>query len=213
MVKPSLSEQLDDAVEAIIAGAESAPPASTGQSLAVLLRIAASLRDLPREDFRARLKDDLKRRAMMTSEAKSVPADYHTATPYLILKDAASAIEFYKKVFGATELARLVQPDGKIGHAEIKIGDSRIMIADEYQEMGILSPPSLGGSAVIIHLYVEDVDALARRMIAAGAKVLRPVEDQFYGDRAGKLADPFGHVWIIATRKEEHQPRREPNDE
>ena len=138
----------------------------------------------------------------MTRKAKSVPEDYHTATPYLILKDAASAIEFYKKVFGATELARLVQPDGQIGHAEIKIGDSRIMIADEHREMDILSPQSLGGSGVIIHLYVEDVDALAEAMIAAGANVLRPVEDQFYGDRAGKLVDPFGHVWIIATHKE-----------
>lgn len=202
MVKRSLSEQLDDAVEAIISGADYAPPAPADPSLAGLIGIAAHLRNLPREDFKARLKDDLKRRAMMTGKAKSVPEDYHTATPYLILKDAASAIEFYKKVFGATELARLAQPDGKIGHAEIKIGDSRIMIADEHREMGILSPQSLGGSGVIIHLYVEDVDALAEAMIAAGANVLRPVEDQFYGDRAGKLVDPFGHVWIVATRKE-----------
>jgi PhnB protein len=214
MVKRSLSEQLDDALGAIIARADSVPLATADPRLAALLGIATHLRDLPGEDFKARLKDDLKREAMMTNKAKSVPEDYHTATPYLILKDAASAIEFYKQVFGATELARLVQPDGKIGHAEIKIGDSRIMIADEYQEMGIRSPQSLGGSAVIIHLYVEDVDSLASRMIAAGAKVLRPVEDQFYGDRAGKLTDPFGHVWIIATRKEEvSTASREPNDE
>jgi PhnB protein len=98
---------------------------------------------------------------------------------------------------------RLAGPDGKIGHAEIKIGAAPIMLADEFPDMGVLSPQSLGGSPVSIHLYVEDVDALASQAVAAGAKVLRPVEDQFYGDRAGKLEDPFGHVWWIATHKED----------
>ncbi len=142
----------------------------------------------------------------MTSRAKPIPEGYHTATPYLIIKDAASAIEFYKKAFGATELMRMADPSGKVRHAEIKIGNSPIMIADEFPEIGARSPQSLGGSPVSILLYVEDVDALFSQAIAAGAKVLRPVKDQFYGDRSGGLADPFGHVWYIATHKEDVSP-------
>ena len=140
------------------------------------------------------------------SKAKPIPDGYHTATPYLIIKDAASAIEFYKKAFGATELLRMAGPDGKVMHAEIKIGDSPIMIADEFPEMGARSPQSLGGSPVSILLYVEDVDALFSQAIAAGAKVLMPVKDQFYGDRSGGVTDPFGHVWYIATHKEDLTP-------
>ena len=140
------------------------------------------------------------------SKAKPIPEGYHTATPYLIIKDAARAIEFYKKAFGATELMRIAEPSGKVMHAEIKIGNSPIMIADEFPEMGARSPQALGGSPVSIFLYVEDVDALASQAIAAGAKVLRPVQDQFWGDRYGKLADPFGHVWDIATHKEDVAP-------
>ncbi len=134
---------------------------------------------------------------------KPIPPGYHTVTPYLIVKNAASAIEFYKKAFGATELMRFAGPDGKIGHAEIKIGNSPIMLADEHPEMDARSPQSLGGSPVGILLYVEDVDALANRAIAAGAQVLRPVTDQFYGDRSGTFSDPFGHKWTIATHKED----------
>ena len=125
------------------------------------------------------------------------------ATPYLCCKDAARAIEFYKKAFGATEAMRLSEPGGRIGHAEIRIGDAPIMLSDEYPEMDVRSPQSLGGSPVLIHLYVDDVDALASRAVAAGAKLLRPVADQFYGDRSGTLTDPFGHRWVIATRKED----------
>jgi len=125
------------------------------------------------------------------------------ATPYLCCKDAARAIEFYKKAFGATEAMRLSEPGGRIGHAEIRIGDAPIMLSDEYPEMDVRSPQSLGGSPVLIHLYVDDVDALASRAVAAGAKLLRPVADQFYGDRSGTLTDPFGHRWMIATRKED----------
>jgi len=142
----------------------------------------------------------------MTSRVKPIPEGYHTATPYLIIKDAARAIEFYKKAFGATELMRMAQPDGRIGHAEIRIGDSPIMLADEFQEMGHRSPQSLGGSPVSILLYVEDVDALFNQAVSAGAKVQKPVQDQFYGDRIGGVTDPFGHVWYIATHKEEVSP-------
>jgi len=142
----------------------------------------------------------------MTSRVKPIPEGYHTATPYLIIKDAARAIESYKKAFGATELMRMAQPDGRIGHAEIRIGDSPIMLADEFPEMGHRSPQSLGGSPVSILLYVEDVDALFNQAVSAGAKVQKPVQDQFYGDRIGGVTDPFGHVWYIATHKEEVSP-------
>ena len=142
----------------------------------------------------------------MTSKTKPIPEGYHTATPYLIIKGAASAIEFYKKAFGATELMRMADPSGRIGHAEIRIGNSPIMLSDEAPEMGYRSPQSLGGSPVGILLYVEDVDAVFSQAVAAGAKVERPVADQFYGDRSGGVTDPFGHVWYIATHKEDVSP-------
>ena len=142
----------------------------------------------------------------MTNKVKPIPEGYHTATPYLIVKDAARAIEFYKKAFGATELMRMPGPGGKIGHAEIKIGDSPIMLADEVPGMGFRSPESLGGSPISILLYVEDVDVVFSEALAAGAKIQRPVADQFYGDRTGGVTDPFGHVWYIATHKEDVSP-------
>jgi PhnB protein len=137
---------------------------------------------------------------------KPIPNGYHTVTPYLVVKDATSAIDFYKKAFGATELYRMAGPDGRVMHAEIKIGNSPIMMADEFPEMGARSPQSFGGSPVSIYLYVEDVDALFSQAVAAGAKVTRPVKDQFYGDRSGGLEDPFGHVWYVATHKEDVPP-------
>jgi PhnB protein len=140
------------------------------------------------------------------SKAKPIPKGYHTATPYLIIKGAAKAIEFYKKAFGAAEMTCMTQPDGRVGHAEIKIGDSLIMLADEFPQMGARSPQSLGGSPVSILLYVQDVDALTSQAITAGAKVVRPVKDQFYGDRSGSLEDPFGHQWHIATHVEDVPP-------
>jgi PhnB protein len=142
----------------------------------------------------------------MPNPVKAIPDGYHTATPYLIITGAANAIEFYKKAFGATELMRMAQPDGRIGHAEIKIGDSPIMLADEHPGMGYRSPQSLGGSSVSIMLYVENVDVLFARAVAAGGKVTMPVKDQFYGDRTGTLSDPFGHVWTISTHKEDLAP-------
>lgn len=134
---------------------------------------------------------------------KPIPDGYHTATPYLVVHDARAAIGFYKSAFDATEHLLLAAPDGKVGHAEVRIGDSILMLSDEHPEMGFRGPKSLGGSAVSILLYVEDVDASFDRAVAAGAKVQRPVGDQFYGDRAGTLEDPFGHVWTIATHKED----------
>ena len=134
---------------------------------------------------------------------KPIPDGYHSVTPYLIIKGAADAIEFYKKAFGAIELFRFPAPGGKIGHAEIKIGDSPIMLADEYPEMGYKSPQSLGGSPVSIMIYVEDVDTIFDQAIAAGGKSQQAVQDKFYGDRSGTLEDPFGHVWHVSTHKED----------
>ena len=142
----------------------------------------------------------------MAGKVKPIPEGYHTATPYLNVRDAAGAIEFYKKAFGATEVMRLVGPGGKSLHAEIKIGDSVIMLAEEMEEWGNKSPQTLGGTAVRIALYVEDVDALASQAVAAGAKLLTPVADQFYGDRSGRLQDPFGHLWLIGTHIEDVSP-------
>jgi PhnB protein len=135
--------------------------------------------------------------------ARAVPDGYHTATPYLIIGGAAEAIEFYKSVFGATERFRMPGPDDRIAHAEIHIGDSVIMLADEVLDMGYRSPRSLGGTAVSLLLYVDDVDAVFRRAVNAGAVTLRPVANQYYGDRSGTLEDPFGHVWTIATHIED----------
>lgn len=139
----------------------------------------------------------------MTSNVKAIPDGYHAVTPYLCVRDAASAIEFYKQAFGATEIMRMADPSGKIGHAEIRIGDSLVLLADEFPEMAFLSPQTLDGSSVTLYLYVEDVDAIVNQAVAAGATLDKPVKDEFYGDRSGKLTDPFGHVWYIATRKED----------
>ena len=138
--------------------------------------------------------------------AKPIPEGYHSVTPYLIIKGATEAIDFYKKAFGATELFRMPAPGGKIGHAEIKIGDSPIMLADESPEMGHKSPQTLGGSPISIMIYVADVDTVFKQAIAAGGKEQRPVKDQFYGDRSGSLEDPFGHVWHVATHTEDVSP-------
>ena len=137
------------------------------------------------------------------NKVKPIPDGYHAITPYLAVKGAAEAIEFYKKAFGASELMRFPQPDGRVGHAEIKIGDSRVMLADEFPEMDFLSPRARGGSAVHLHVYVENVDAVFERALSAGAREVRPVQDQFYGDRLGTVADPYGHVWHVSTHKED----------
>lgn len=143
----------------------------------------------------------------MSDKVKPVPEGYHSVTPYLCVADAARAIEFYKEAFGATEIMRMATPDGKkIGHAEIKIGDSFVMLADEMPSMNFHSPQALGGPTAHFMVYVEDVDTLVERAVAAGAKLTRPVKDQFYGDRAGGVEDPFGHHWFIATHVEDLTP-------
>jgi PhnB protein len=199
------------------AAAVSSPPApkegfeSTGalpDRIETLVAMAQHLSDLPREDFRTNLKLELERSAIMSSTAKPaleksavrpIPEGHHTATPYLAVKGAAHAIEFYKQAFGAAELTRMSMPDGSIGHAEIQIGDSQIMLSDEFPTFGALGPESLGGSPVILHLYVEDTDAVMAQAAAAGATITAPAVDHDYGERSGTLIDPFGHKWSIST--------------
>ncbi len=135
-----------------------------------------------------------------------IPKGFHTVTPYLIITEAARAIEFYKTVFGAKEMVRVPGPNGTVGHAEIKIGDSNIMLADETKEMGWQSPISLGGTPMTLVVYVENVDEVFTTAVATGAIVKQPLTNQFYGDRTGMIEDPFGHVWLIATHIEDLSP-------
>lgn len=141
----------------------------------------------------------------MPTPVKPIPNGYTTVTPYLKIKGASQAIEFYKKAFGAEELFRMPMPDGKVGHAELKIGNSFIMLGDEAPQWGVFGPGEKG-AGVGIHLYVENCDALMERAVAAGAKVSMPLADMFWGDRFGKVVDPFGHEWSIATHKEDVSP-------
>jgi PhnB protein len=143
----------------------------------------------------------------MKTHVKPIPKGYHTVTPYLMVHDAAEAIKFYKKAFGATEQFRMDGPNHKIAHAEIQIGDSRVMLADEVPAMKAHSPKTIGGTPVSLMVYVEDVDAMFKTALKAGATETRPVEDMFYGDRTGSLTDPFGHIWHIATHKEDLTPQ------
>lgn len=137
---------------------------------------------------------------------KPIPDGYPHVSAYLHVDGAAAAIDFYKKVFGATERTRMGQPDGRIGHAELQFGDSVVMLADVFPEMGISGPKSTGGSPVTISVYVEDVDAVVQKAVDAGAKLLREVQDEFYGDRSGQFEDPFGHRWSVATHVEDVPP-------
>lgn len=135
------------------------------------------------------------------------PEGYHAITPYLIVVGAAKAIDFYKKVFGASEIMRMPRPDGNIAHAELRIGDSVIMLADEMPQMGALSPLTVGGTPVGIMLYVADVDRVFNNAVSAGSKVERELADQFYGDRSGTFNDPFGHKWTVSTHIEDVSPK------
>jgi PhnB protein len=205
MPKPNLSEQLDRTIQALLTpGAAPRRDGATAKApVAGLARVASELRGLPREDFKAALRAQLEGRTPMASKAVAASQAKQSATAYLIVNDAARAIEFYKQAFGATEIMRLSGPGERIGHAEIRIGNSTIMLADEFPDYGAVSAQTLGGSPVRILLQVDDVDAVAARAVAAGARVLRPVQDQFYGERSGQFADPFGNTWMIATQIEE----------
>jgi PhnB protein len=140
----------------------------------------------------------------MSNPVKAIPDGFHSVTPYIVVRGAAQAIEFYRQAFGAVERYRLPSPDGQgVGHAEIQLGNSIVMLSDEFPEYGKLSPQTIKGTTVTLALYVEDVDAVFNRAVALGAKVLQPVADKFYGDRSGCLADPFGHEWTIMTHKED----------
>lgn len=158
-------------------------------------------------------KQKLKKRSSAKRKVKrvkkkvsAIPKGYNNITPYLIVDDAADAIHFYKKVFGAKEAFRMDRPDGKVGHAELKIGDTKIMIADVYPEMGAHSPRSYGGSPVSIHLYTKNVDGVVQKAVASGANLTRPVENMFYGDRSASLEDPYGHKWYVSTHIEDVTP-------
>jgi PhnB protein len=142
----------------------------------------------------------------MPSTVKPIPQGFHTVTPYLTLNDAARAIEFYKRAFGAQEVMRMAAPNGKIGHAEIRIGDSPIMLADEMPGSGSQSPQSLGGTTAGIFLYVENADDVFKQAVSAGAQIEAPLADMFWGDRYGRLKDPFGHSWSLATHVEDVAP-------
>jgi PhnB protein len=204
MPKLSQSEQFDRIVTALLASPAALPP-NSGKQLSDVAAIAGELRALPREDFRATLKAQLEGGKPMASQAPAVtaPKATHTATAFLIFKGAARAIDFYKEAFGATEVMRLNMPGDRIGYAEIRIGGASIMLADESPDLGAISAETLGGSPVSIHLSVPDVDAVAERFVAAGGRVFRAVQDQFYGERSGQLIDPFGYKWLVATPKEE----------
>ncbi|HKA39126.1 MAG TPA: VOC family protein [Burkholderiales bacterium] len=141
----------------------------------------------------------------MPAKARSIRPGRQTATPYLVVNDAAEALDFYKRAFGAKEILR-VERNGKVGHAQIRIGNSRIMVSDEHPDTGVRAPQSFGGSPVRIFLYVPNVDNFVGRAVAIGAKLQQPVDDKLYGDRSGSLEDPFGHIWHVATRRENLSP-------
>ena len=196
MPKLDRARQLDQAIAAMLAGTgvESAP------GLAPLMQIGRELRDLPRENFKARLKSELERKASMASQATQ--AVLQTATARMRVKNAPAAIEFYEKAFGATEISRF-EAHGTVVVADLRIGNSTIIISESSPEYGLPGPEAYGGSPVSIHLRVDDVDAFVNHAVALGAKLTETVADQFYGDRRGSVADPFGYTWVVATRKEE----------
>jgi PhnB protein len=206
MPKRSRFDELDQAVQSLLTEAAAQAPgrAESSASIVPLLGIARELRALPREDFKARLKSDLERKTFMASSAlhkEPTAAIRQTATARLRIKNAGAAIEFYKKAFGAREIMRF-EVRGQIAHAEIEIGSSVIMLGEEAPEYGFPGPQTLGGSPVGMQLDVDDADAFVARAVAAGARLVVPVTDQFYGMRSGSVADPFGYTWSVSTPKE-----------
>jgi PhnB protein len=209
MPKANLSALLDRAIDALLAPG-AAPRRRDGAAqpaaLAALARVAAELRGLPREDFKASLRAKLEGRTSMASTATAAAEPQQSVTAYLAVNDAARAIEFYKQAFGAVETFRLNGPGDKIGHAQIRIGNTTVMLSDESPDYGVLSAQTIGGSPVRMHLDVSDADAFVARAVAAGAKIVSPMKDQFYGDRSGRISDPFGFTWIVAMHKETVSP-------
>jgi len=201
MPRRSLIEQLDEAVQGMI-GNPRAPLPRGNTGVSALVRLAAELRDLPRENFKMRLKDDLERNISMATTTAPMTATRISAAPRLAFKDAAKAIEFYKKAFGAKEIMRF-DTGGGVAHAEILIGDSVVMLCEEWPEGGRYSAETMGSSPVSMVIHVPDVDAFAEHAVAAGAKLSSPIADQFYGSREGTLLDPFGYAWAVSTVKEE----------
>lgn len=203
MAERSNIDQLDDAILAMAEGRQ-LDLTDLGPELSALVEVAQGLVGLPRETFKADLEQQLTRRDAMSSPAPQPETNpVRSMSLYLCVTGASAAIDFYREAFGAKELSRLAEPDGKIGHAEIQIGNTVVMLSDEYPDYGALSPQTIGGSPVKIHLDVTDVDAFAERAIKAGATLVRPIEDKFYGDRSGHLADPFGYTWIVSTHQKD----------
>ena len=199
MAERSTIDQLDDAIAALTEGRPT-DLTNLDPQVSILTEVAQSLVGLPRDAFKAELQQQLTGSKSMSSPASQLEQNAVRAlTLHICVRNASAALDFYRDAFGAKELYRLAEPDGKIGHAEIKIGNTVLSISDEYPDYGSLSPESIGGSSVKIHLDVADVDAFAERAIAAGAKLTRPITDEFYGDRAGQLADPFGYTWMVST--------------
>ena len=205
MADRPIIEQLDDFIEAIIAGRE-VDFSAADPSIAELVDICFKLRGLPSDEFKERVLNELiGKEDMSTPKMKMEPQQevYPKVSIALCYDNAAAAIEFYKKAFGAEETMRLVEPGGKVGHAELKIGDFMIMLSDEYPDYDAVSPRTLGGSPVKLHLLVEDVDTFAAHAVSVGATIVRPIQDQFYGHRTGHLKDPFGYTWVIGTFQKE----------
>jgi len=201
MPRRSLIEQLDEAVQGVMAN-PGAPLPSGDAGVNALVRLAVELRDLPREDFKIRLKNELERSISMATTTAPITATHISAAPRLAFKDTAKAIEFYKKAFGASEIMRFDTGSG-IPHAEILIGDSVVMLCDEWPEGGRYSAETMGSSPVSMSIQVPDTDAFAERAVAAGARLAGPIADQFYGYREGTLLDPFGYSWAVSAVKEE----------
>jgi len=209
MTERSIIDQLDDAITALLAKQE--PVVTEAETeLTELVAVARELHDLPSEAFRAALRKQLGGKDDMSTpvrqidkQIESTPQPSQTIIPYITYRDAAAAIDFYKRAFGATELMRLAEPSGKIGHAELKIGEALFMIADEYPDYGAISAETLGGSPIKLHVYVANVDQFAERAVAEGATLIRPIKDEFYGDRTGQLKDPFGYTWVVATHQKD----------
>lgn len=198
MAERSNIDQLDDAISALLE--KRTLDLSNLEELIPLLEVADDLVGLPAASFKAELKEKIVGRDTMSSPVqKHEPPGVRSVWLHLVVSDGNAAIDFYKQAFGAEETMKLVEPGGKVGHAELEIGGMTISISDEYPDYGALSPKTIGGSPVKIHLDVTDVDAFAAQAVQAGATLIRPVEDQFYGDRAGQLLDPFGYTWHVST--------------